>query len=49
MELAAIVVGAAAVAAYAFNHSSYARHAELVDPYTTWMMRNLPGPRAWHR
>lgn len=49
MELAVIVVGAAAVAAYAFNHSPLARPTDLVDPYTAWMVRNLPGPRTWHR
>ena len=49
MELAAIVAGAAAFAGYAYNHSPLARTAGLVDPYTTWMMSNLPGPRAWHR
>ena len=46
MGLAALAIGAAAVAAYAVQHPA---RPSFLDPYTAWMVSNLPNPRAWHR
>ena len=49
MGIAVVGLGSIAAAAYALTHSPAPRSASHLDPYTVWMVRNLPSPRAWHR
>jgi hypothetical protein len=49
MELAIIALGAAAIVVQAARHTSRPKAASPVDPYTAWMMTNLPRLRSWRR
>lgn len=50
MTIAVLAIGAAAAAAaYAAHQHAQPRTALVIDPYTAWMMRNLPTARARHR
>ena len=49
MTIAVLALGAAAAAAYAAHQHAHPRTALLIDPYTAWMMRNLPSARTRRR
>ena len=49
MGLTTITHGATTVAASALHSVRKSRPVDQLDPYTAWMMRHLPSPRAWHR
>lgn len=52
MTIVVLAIGAAAAAAataYAAHQHAQPRTALVIDPYTAWMMRNLPTARARHR
>lgn len=49
MELAIVALGAIIVAVYAVRHPAHAKTATPVDPYTAWMVANLPRLRSWRR
>lgn len=50
MTIVVLALGAAAAAtAYAAHQHAQPRTALVIDPYTAWMMRNLPSARGWQR
>lgn len=49
MTIASLARSATTTAGHALHHRTRPQPALGVDPYTVWMMRNLPSGRAWHR
>lgn len=49
MTLSSLVRSATTAASHALHHDTRSQSKLGIDPYTAWMMRNLPSGRAWHR